>query len=118
MAGLAALIAVGGAGAWYLAAGKPTATVASSESAPAARFGVPTVAILPFANATGNAQYDQLAQRIGQKTRDAAGNQTIWRIVGSPGGSASGADPIDVGQKLNATMSSPGTWKRAATRCE
>src|SRR5882757_1905161 len=55
-AGLAALIAVGGAGVWYLTAGKPTATVASSESAPAARFGVPTVAILPFANGTGNAQ--------------------------------------------------------------
>ena len=102
VAGLAALLAVGGAGAWYLAAGKPTATVASSESAPAARFGVPTVAVLPFANVTGNPQYDQLAQRIGQKTRDAAGNQTIWRIVGSPGGSASGADPIKAGRKLNA----------------
>ena len=34
---------------------------------------------------TGNPQYDQLAQRIGQKTRDAAGNETIWRIVGSTG---------------------------------
>jgi adenylate cyclase len=100
-AGLAALIAVGGAGAWYLTAGKPTATVASSESAPAARFGVPTVEVLPFANATGSGQYDQLAQRIGQKTRDAAGNRTIWRIVGSPGGSASGADPIEAGRKLN-----------------
>jgi hypothetical protein len=63
---------------------------------------VPTVAVLPFANATGNGQYDQLAQRIGQKTRDAAGNLTIWRIVGSPGGSASGADPIEGGRKLNA----------------
>jgi adenylate cyclase len=102
VAGLAALIAVGGAGAWYLAAGKPTATVASSESAPAARFGVPTVAVLPFANMTGNPQYDELAQRIGQQTRDAAGNQTIWRIVGSSGGSASGADSIEAGRKLNA----------------
>jgi adenylate cyclase len=100
--GLAALIGVGGAGAWYLMAGKPTATGASSESAPAARFGMPTVAVLPFANVTGNPQYDQLVQRIGQKTRDAAGNQTIWRIVGSPGGSASGADPIEAGRKLNA----------------
>ncbi len=84
---LAALIVMAGAAAWYLMAVKPAATVASSsESARAAPFGVPTVAVLPFANVTGNPQYDQLAQRIGQKTRDAAGNQTIWRIVGQPGG--------------------------------
>ena len=88
--------------AWYLTAGKPAATVASSAPAPAARSGVPTVAILPFANVTGNPQYDQLAQRIGQKTRDAAGNATIWRIVGRPAGAASGADPIEAGRQLNA----------------
>jgi adenylate cyclase len=98
-AGLAALIAVGGAGAWYLTTGKPTAPVASSRPVPAARFGVPTVAVLPFANVTGNPQYDPLTERIGQKTRNAAGNATIWRIVGSPGGAA---DPIEAGRRLNA----------------
>ena len=95
------LVAVGAAAAWYLTAGKPAATVASS--APAARSGVPTVAVLPFANVTGNPQYDPLTQRIGQNTRDAAGNDTIWRIVGSPGGTAAGAaDPIGAGRQLNA----------------
>jgi len=64
---------------------------------------VPTVAVLPFANVTGNPQYDPLAQRISQKTRDAAGNATIWRIVGTPGGAAAGAaDPIEAGRQLNA----------------
>ena len=64
---------------------------------------MPTVAVLPFANVTGNPQYDALAQRIGQKTRDAAGNATIWRIVGRPGGAAgSAADPIEAGRQLNA----------------
>jgi adenylate cyclase len=100
-AGLAALIAVGGAGVWYLTAGKPTATVASSESAPAARFGVPTVAILPFANVTGDPQYDTVTQRIGQKMRDAASNAPIWRIVGRSAGTG-GADAIDAGRQLNA----------------
>ena len=92
-AAIVALIVMAGAAAWYMMAGKPAAVVASSAPVPAARFGVPTVAVLPFANVTGNPQYDQLAQRIGQKTRDAAGNQTIWRIVGNPGSSASGARP-------------------------
>ena len=101
-AAIVALIVMAGAAAWYMTAGKPAAVVASSAPVPAARFGVPTVAVLPFANVTGNPQYDQLAQRIGQKTRDAAGNQTIWRIVGNPGSSASGADPIEAGRKLNA----------------
>jgi adenylate cyclase len=100
-AGLAALIAVVGAGFWYLTAGKPTATVASSESAPAARFGVPTVAILPFANVTGDPQYDTVTQRIGQKMRDAASNAPIWRIVGRSAGTG-GADAIDAGRQLNA----------------
>ena len=63
---------------------------------------MPTVAILPFANVTGNPQYDPLTQRIGQKTRDAAGNATIWRIVGRPGGAAGTADPIEAGRQLNA----------------
>ena len=83
-AALAALVVTAGAAAWYLTAGKPAPTVVSLP-APAVRSGVPTVAILPFANVTGNPQYDPLTQRIGQKTRDAAGNDTIWRIVGQPG---------------------------------
>jgi adenylate cyclase len=102
-AALAALLVTAGAAAWYLTAGKPAPTVASSAPVPAARSGVPTVAVLPFANVTGNPQYDPLTQRIGQKTRDAAGNDTIWRIVGSPGGTAAGAaDPIEAGRQLNA----------------
>ena len=98
----ALLVAVGAAAAaWYLTAGKPAATVASP--ALATRSGVPTVAVLPFANVTGNPQYDPLAQRIGQKTMDAAGNVTIWRIVGRPGGAAGSAgDPIEAGRQLNA----------------
>ena len=63
---------------------------------------MPTVAILPFANVTGNPQYDPLTQRIGQKTRDAAGNETIWRIVGHPDGAAGTADPIEPGRQLTA----------------
>jgi adenylate cyclase len=98
----ALLVAVGAAAAaWYLTAGKPAATVASPPLA--TRSGVPTVAVLPFANVTGNPQYDPLTQRIGQKTRNAAGNEAIWRIVGSPGGTAPGAaDPIEAGRQLNA----------------
>jgi adenylate cyclase len=61
-AALAALIVMAAAATWYLTAGKPAATVASP--APAARSGVPTVAVLPFANMTGNPQYDPLTQRI------------------------------------------------------
>src|SRR5271169_4407093 len=49
VAGLAALIAVGDAGAWYLTAGRTAATVASSETAPATRSGVPTVVVMPLA---------------------------------------------------------------------
>ena len=103
-AALGALVVTAGA-AWYLTAGKPAASVTSSAPAPApeARSGVPTVAVLPFANVTGNPQYDPLTQRIGQKTMDAAGNATIWRIVGRPGGAAGTAgDPIEAGRQLNA----------------
>ena len=104
-AALAALIVMAGAAAWYLTAGKPAAVVASSAPAPAptARSGVPTVAVLPFANVTGNPQYDPLTQRIGHKTMDAAGNAAIWRIVGRPGGAAGSAgDPIEAGRQSNA----------------
>ncbi len=102
-AAVAALTVAAGAATWYLTAGKPAATVASSETAPAARSGVPTVAVLPFGNVTGSPQYDPLTQRIGQKTIDAAGNTTIWRIVGRPAGAAGTAgDPIEAGRQLNA----------------
>ena len=97
----ALLVAVGAAAAWYLTAGKPAATVASPPLA--TRSGVPTVAVLPFANVTGNPQYDPLAQRIGHKTMDAAGNVAIWRIVGRPGGAAGSAgDPVEAGRQSNA----------------
>ena len=97
-AGLAALlVAVGAAAAaWYLTAGKPVATVASPP-----RSGVPTVAVLPFANVTGDTQYETVAQRIGQRMRDAASNAPIWRIVGRSAGMGS-ADAIDAGRQLNA----------------
>ena len=100
-AGLAALlVAVGAAAAaWYLTAGKPAATVASPPLA--TRSGVPTVAVLPFANVTGDPQYETVTQRIGQKMRDAASNAPIWRIVGRSAGTGS-ADAIDAGRQLNA----------------
>ena len=99
---VAALIVVGAAAGWYLTIGK-TAIVASSGPMPVARSGVPTIAILPFANVTGNPQYDPLAQRIGEKTKDTAGNATIWRIVGRSAGAAAGdANLIDAGRQLNA----------------
>ncbi len=100
-AALAALLVAGGAAAaaWYLTAGKPVATVASPPLA--TRSDVPTVAILPFANVTGDAQYEAVTQRIGQKMRDDASNASIWRIVGRSAG-AGAADPIDAGRKLNA----------------
>ncbi len=101
VAALAALLVVAGAAAWYVIAGRPAATVASSETAQAAPSGVPTVAVLPFANATGNPQYDLLARRIGQKAKDIAGNRAIWRIVGRTG-AGSAADPIEIGRQLNA----------------
>jgi adenylate cyclase len=100
-AALSTLIAIAGATVWYLGAARPAATVgSSSQSAPAAAFGAPTVAILPFANATGDPRYYTLSERIGQKTRDAASNATILRIVGRTGGGA--ADPIEAGWQLNA----------------
>jgi adenylate cyclase len=103
VAAIAALLVVAGAAAaaWYLMAGKPAPTFVSLPP-PEVRSGVPTVAVLPFANVTGNPQYDPLTQRLGQKTRDAAGNDAIWRIVGRPGGAAGTVDPIEAGRQLNA----------------
>ena len=96
LAALAAILAVAGATAWYWTAGRPAANVAG-----AAPFGVPTVAVLPFVNVTGDPQYETLTQRIGQKMRDDASNASIWRIVGRSAG-AGAADPIDAGRQLNA----------------
>ena len=53
LAALAAILALAGAAAWYWTAGRPAPNVAAT-----APFGVPTVAILPFANVTGDPQYD------------------------------------------------------------
>ena len=102
-AALAALIVITGATAWYLKAVKPAPTSASSSgSAQAALFGVPTVAVLPFANVTGDPQYDSLTQRVGQKTKDVtSSSQTLWRIVGR-GVAGSAADPTEAGRQLNA----------------
>ena len=100
---LAALIVTAGAAAWYLMAVKPAATVASSsESARAAPFGVPTVAILPFANVSGDPQYDALAQRVGQKTKDVTSSANLWRIVGRTAGAESASNPTEAGRQLNA----------------
>jgi TolB-like protein len=112
---LSALIVVAGMAAWYLKPVKPASAVtSSSESTPAAPFGAPTVAVLPFTNVTGNPQYDAVAQRIGQKTRDAASNATIWRIVGRSGGAVGGAaDPIDAGRQLNADYAVTGNVEAA-----
>ncbi len=101
VAAIGALLVVAGAAAaaWYLTGGKTAATVASPPLA--IRSDVPTVAILPFANVTGDAQYEAVTQRIGQKMRDDASNASIWRIVGGSAG-AGAADPIDAGRKLNA----------------
>jgi adenylate cyclase len=96
LAALPAILALVGAAAWYWTAGRPAPNVAA-----AAPFGVPTVAILPFVNVTGDPQYESLTQRIGQKMRDDASNASIWRIVGRSAGTG-GADPIDAGRQLNA----------------
>jgi adenylate cyclase len=102
-AAIAALVIVGAAAAWYLTIGK-TAIVASSGPLTTTRSGVPTVAILPFANVTGNPQYDPLIQRIGQKTKDAVGNATIWHIVSRSAGAAArdATDPINAGRQSDA----------------
>ena len=101
-AALGGLLLIAGA-AWYFVSVKPAATVASSsESAPAAPFGVPTVAIMPFANVTGDPHYDTLAHRIGQKTRDVASSSSLWRIVGQTPVAESAADPTEARRQLNA----------------
>ena len=98
-----AILAITGAAGWYLKAVKPAATVASSsETAQPAPFGVPTVAIMPFANVSGDARHDTLAQRIGHKTKDVASGSTLWRIVGQTEGARAVADPTEAGRRLNA----------------
>jgi adenylate cyclase len=95
LAAVAAILALAGAAAWYWIAGRPANVAAATP------FGVPTVAILPFANVTGDPQYETLTQRIGQKMRDAASNALIWRIAGRSAGAGT-ADPIDAGRQSNA----------------
>ena len=69
-----AVLVAGAPRSWYLTAGKPAANRRVFGIGAGGPFRLPTVAILPFANATGNPQYEALTQRIGQKTRDAASN--------------------------------------------
>ena len=107
-AALGGLLLIAGV-AWYFVSVKPTATVASSsESASAAPFGVPTVAMMPFANVTGDPHYDTLAHRIGQKTKDVASSSSLWRIVGQTPVAGSAADPTEARRQLNAAYAVAG----------
>jgi adenylate cyclase len=61
------------------------------------------VAVLPFANASGDAKNDALALRIGQKSADYLGTYTWARTIWRSGSAAkSAADPIVAGQELGA----------------
>jgi class 3 adenylate cyclase/TolB-like protein len=98
LAALAAILAV--VAGWRFIAVKPSAT---APSAPAASSFGPAVAVLPFANATGDAKNDALALRLGQKTADYLGKSGWLRAIGRSGGAAkSGTDPIAAARELNA----------------
>ena len=75
----------------------PPAATATSSS-----FG-PAVAVLPFANATGDAKNDPLALRLGQKAADYLGKYGWLRAIGRSGGAAkAAADPIAAARELGA----------------
>ena len=100
LAALAALVVA--AAAWHFL-GSLWTTAPLSDSAPLTSSFGPTVAVLPFANASGNAQNDALALRISQKATDYLGKYTLLRTIGSWGDAAgSAADPIVAGGKLGA----------------
>jgi adenylate cyclase len=100
LAALAALVVA--AAAWHFR-GSLWTTAPLSDSAPLTSSFGPTVAVLPFANASGNAQNDALALRISQKATDYLGKYTLLRTIGSWGDAAgSAADPIVAGGKLGA----------------
>ena len=99
---LAAVLVVAGAVAWNFVASKPWTAATSSAAPKSSSFG-PAVAVLPFANATGDAKNDVLALRLGQKTTDYLGKYGWLRAIGRPGGAAkSVADPIAAARELGA----------------
>jgi TolB-like protein/tetratricopeptide (TPR) repeat protein len=100
LAALAAILAV--VAGWRFIAVKPSATAPPAATATASSFG-PAVAVLPFANATGDAKNDALALRLGQKAADYLGKYGWLRALGRPGGAAkAGADPVAVGREIGA----------------
>jgi len=102
LAALAAILVIAAAAGWYIFAGRPSATATSATPPAAPSFG-PTVAVVPFANATGDAKNDALALRIGQKTTDYVGKYAWLRTIGRTGGAAkSGADPVAAGREVDA----------------
>jgi adenylate cyclase len=95
-----ALLAAGAAS--FFAANRPSATTPPAATAASASFG-PAVAVLPFANATGDARNDALALRLGQKTTDYLGKYAWLRTIGRSGGAAkNGADPVAAARELGA----------------
>jgi adenylate cyclase len=103
LAVLAGLVGGVGAAAWYFVGSKVSAPTAASSPTPVVSSFGPAIAVLPFANASGDAKHDALTQRVGQKTRDYLGNATTWRVVGgSVGAVGSVADPLEAGRRLNA----------------
>jgi adenylate cyclase len=98
VAALAAILAI--VAGWRLIAVKPSAT--APPAAAASSFG-PTIAVLPVANATGDARNDALALRIGQKTTDYLGKYGWLRAIGRSGGAAkSDADAVAAGREIGA----------------
>jgi adenylate cyclase len=100
LAALAAILAV--VGGWRFIASKPSATAPPAATATSSSFG-PAVAVLPFANATGDVKNDALALRLGQKTADYLGKYGWLRALGRSGGAAKGgADPVASARELDA----------------
>jgi adenylate cyclase len=100
LAALAAVLAI--VAGWRSIASKPSAIAPAAETAASSSFG-PVVAILPFANATGDAKNDALALRLGQKTADYLGKYGWIRAIGRTGGAAKpAADPIAAARELSA----------------
>jgi adenylate cyclase len=98
LAALAALVVA--AAAWHFLGSRLSTTAPPAVASSAPSFG-PTVAVFPFANASGDAKNDALALRIGQNATDYLGKFTLLHIIGSSGGAAkSAADPIVAGREL------------------
>jgi adenylate cyclase len=97
LAALAAILVVAGA-AWFFVAGKRFAPAPPAATATPV-FG-PTVAVLPFVNATGDAKNDALALRLGQKAADYLGKYGWLRAIGRPGAAKSSADPVVAGREI------------------